>query len=203
MIISHTHKFIFIKSRKTAGSSIQHALAKFCGPMDVLTGAGFCQEVVQVGGKNLAHMEATSIRKKLDPNIWSQYYKFCFVRNPWDLTVSRYFWDLKKERTRESNFNDWVKACSSSRWKKDELTQYSHVNGEMAVDFVGRYEQLEDDFERICLELGVPRPELPHEKVRHVKKEHYSTYYDEDTIEIVRQNYQEAIDIFGYRFESN
>jgi|688.fasta_scaffold04259_14 hypothetical protein len=202
MIIAHKNRFIFVKSRKTAGSSIQHALATFCEPEDVISGSGFSRNIDQIGDKNRAHVEAEEIRCLLGAEVWESYYKFCFIRNPWDLTISRFFWDIKKMRTQEVDFNRWLKSKKISQLEIDTLTPYTHIKGKLAVDFVGRYEHLSEDFARLCNKLELPLPELPHQKARHVAKQHYSQYYNDESIEIVRKLHGEAIDYFGYSFET-
>lgn len=126
MIISHEHEFIFIKNEKTAGTSVEIALSKYCGASDVLTpispeDEATREELGHRTAQNYAipfsqytrgdwlrfvytrdrmrfhsHDPATRIRKYTPDRVWDRYFKFCFERNPWDKVVSFYFW-----RTRE------------------------------------------------------------------------------------------------------
>lgn len=110
-IISHRHKFIFIKPRKVAGSSVQIALAPWCDAEDVISDGGltfrsdvdtdeFRPPPVQHAGWTdrygyvAQHALPDVIRAKVGAKVWDEYFKFTIVRNPWDLFVSMYHHDL-------------------------------------------------------------------------------------------------------------
>ena len=129
MIISHKHKFIFFKTRKTAGSSIQVALAEQCGKDDIITGqyrlgvddnshtAGL--NLDKFPGKN-PHTPLKQVKEFLDLKTWNSYFKFAFIRNPFDIVVSRYYWEMsrinnpnisiKNEDASPKDFREWVKS---------------------------------------------------------------------------------------------
>ncbi|HDP74422.1 MAG TPA: hypothetical protein ENN49_00840 [Bacteroidales bacterium] len=102
MIVSHRHRFIFIKSAKTASSSIELMLSIICGPDDVLTPLApfderFDADYYEYQPRNNEgfenHMSVNEIKKKVGERIWNQYLKITVVRNPWDMVVSRYHWE--------------------------------------------------------------------------------------------------------------
>ena len=97
MIISHKHKFIFFKTIKTAGTSIQSALAEHCGERDVITGEGKknTHKLPKIPALHHEHVYLTFVKQWLEPEIWDSYFKFAFIRNPFDLAVSKYYWDFK------------------------------------------------------------------------------------------------------------
>jgi len=109
MIISHTHKFIFIKSEKTAGTSIEAALSRYCSGDDVVTPINDyshnrnekgefihqsmnADEYIKLDLPNLQHVDAATIRSRVTPEVWDGYFKFSIARNPWDRIISDFFW---------------------------------------------------------------------------------------------------------------
>ena len=119
--------------------------------------------------------------------------------------VSRYFWDKHKKRHRYDNFNVWLQQHYSKwrRWKKDELHLYTHVKGQYVLDFVGRYENLDHDFNLLCQKLKLPdNLTLGTNKQVQLNKQHYSYYYDEKSKLIVAKLFQKDIEYFNYTFEN-
>ena len=107
MIISHSHKYIFIKSLKTAGTSIEAALSHECSGQDVVTrlgnyrfnrdeSGGWIHNAMNDEGFE-QHEKAAAIKEKVPPAVWSDYYKFSVVRNPWDRIVSDFFWRNRRD----------------------------------------------------------------------------------------------------------
>lgn len=122
MIVSHRHRFVFVKTVKTAGTSMEIALSKYLGPDDVITPItpaderireelgyrGPQNDVVSFGRYDLLdalealrgrerfrfynHSPASYIRNFIGRRRWASYYTLCFERNPWDKAVSMYYW---------------------------------------------------------------------------------------------------------------
>ena len=113
MIISHSHKFIFIKSLKTAGTSVEAALSQHCGGADVVVPINaFGHNLDEKGelvhrGMNAdevyrkigQHVDAPTIKAREPAEVWNGYFKFSITRNPWDRTLSYFFWDRRKDPT--------------------------------------------------------------------------------------------------------
>ena len=142
MIVSHARKFIFLKTRKTAGTSLEIALSKYCGPDDILTPINYDEEarnrIAGIGARNYArplsryrprdfyarllgrkpaawyteHMMAVEARERLGEKIWNEYFKFTIVRNPFDRMVSRYHWTMK------------MRPCYRERWGVTDLDAF-------------------------------------------------------------------------------
>jgi len=92
MIISHKYQFIFIKTRKTAGTSIEAYLSQYCGDKDVVTPIHPALDIHKPRNYDefYNHIGAASVRDQVEPEIWDKYFKFCVERNPWDKTLSHY-----------------------------------------------------------------------------------------------------------------
>ena len=107
MIVNHKYKFIFIKSFKTAGTSLEIALSKFCGDEDILTPIVEKDEKLRsnlnfIGPQNYGdmeeHMTASEIKKKLGNKMFNNYFKFVVVRNPYDQIISAFYWHNESKK---------------------------------------------------------------------------------------------------------
>jgi len=219
MIISHKHKFIFIKCPKTAGTSIQVALEPFCGDDDIVTSMRpyeppMSRYVPRNGEDWHSHSSSIEIRSRLPNNVWNRYYKFAFERNPWDRTISNYWfrrWGrgpkakkmLKKMRDDPvAIFPEWLERAKLA----SNYQMYTGSDGTaIMANFIGLYENLNDDFAFICDRIGlVGAGELPLMKAGYREdRRHYSEYFqgDQKLIDIVAKAYAREIKMFGFEFE--
>ncbi|MGH6803698.1 MAG: sulfotransferase family 2 domain-containing protein [Methyloceanibacter sp.] len=230
MIISHEHKFIFLKTKKTAGTSIELALSQLCGPDDIIAPITEGDEALRAVGSGprnwrvhgwwqsprplferrwlkfsaqdygfYNHMPANEARALLaDDKIWRSYFKFAFDRNPWDRQVSAYHFRYR-DRARPPSFADFLDHDRRARLNNYEI--YS-LDGEVCVDFLGRFESLAADLRKALKEVGLDfDQELPRAKanLRHSRK-HYRDYYDEESRDIVGTWYAPEIALLGYEF---
>jgi hypothetical protein len=235
MIVSHKHRFIFIKTTKTAGTSIEISLSRFCGPDDIITPISAQDEAIRreldlhpqnyenyqrtlepleyrlgdiktlitegkiptVTTNFWNHIPARKIKRGLNPSIWNNYYKFCFVRNPWDRAVSRYYWNQEKTGEAES-LDDSLK-------NNDPNSNYDiyTIKDRIAVDYVAKFENLIDELNFICQKLNIPFDGwLPRAKGNVRKdKRHYSELLNDEQAEYIRQKCQQEIQWFNYQFE--
>lgn len=226
MIISHSRKFIFIKSAKTAGTSLETALSNYCAGDDVVTPLGdyefnkdptgrWQHQAMNVGDFQ-QHDWAVTIRDKVGPAIWNDYFKFSIARNPWDRVVSLYTWKSRNERKNQAGpglLGKLIGKDDSLQQTRAKFSQFLAgdwdtndrfyvIDDELCVDFVLRYESLADDVVTLCSRLGIPTIELPRLKSGFRKDElHYSDYYDEASKALVGERHRNDLRFFGYRFE--
>ena len=126
------------------------------------------------------------------PKIYNHHYTIAFVRNPWGKAVSEW-----KYFNKVVNLNLTFKESLSRRYpfKDHELQQIIFTQG---CDFIGRFENLQEDFNIICDKIGIPHQQLPRKNATNHK--HYTEYYDNETRSIVAQKYARDIEHFGYKF---
>ena len=203
MIISHKYKFIFIRVPKTASTSIQFALGKICGPKDIVT--YFKEQIPGHKSRNYEgfgpHTPARKIKREIKPEIWNNYFKFAFERNPFDKMISSYSRKTSIDHY-QGSFKQFCLDCSEGKWNFPLGFRMYTIKGELSVDFIGKYETLNSDFEFVRNKLGLPPMELTHEKGDYRKdKSHYSTFYDDESRKIVEKHYSREINFFGYKFE--
>lgn len=169
-MISHHHKCIFVHIPKTAGQSVEHVFLNLLG-LTWETRAPLLlrpNDRPELGPPRLAHLTAQEYVscRYLPQEMFDQYFKFAFVRNPWSRLVSIYKYlkfdqhiDFKTFVMREFQNHVMTDHFWFARPQSDFLYD---ANGELLVDFVGRFEQLQDDFSRVCQKIGLPDTELPH-----------------------------------------
>jgi hypothetical protein len=183
LLVSHKKKFIFLKTAKTAGTSVEIFFEEFCvaEPISYEIGQERTNPIVSdigiVGarrGRKLKigkifggfhskfynHKPAKSLRRALGRKIWDDYFKFTIVRNPFDQLVSK-FWYKNNSRRDEliAKGFDEVKA-EFKTWLFSQKLGNSRIfliDGEPAVDYFIRYESLEQGVLEVCSYLGIDK----------------------------------------------
>ncbi|MDC0055896.1 sulfotransferase family protein [Deltaproteobacteria bacterium] len=163
-----------------------------------------------------AHLKNNSIElqtetpKKVTVNI-EDYFKFVFVRNPWDRILSAFLDkavrgassknQLKRYAPfKDSSFSEFVASIKNS----DVNSEERHIQSQIKfipdyVDFIGRYENLTADMSRVCEEIGIPFDGFPHaNKTNRVGS--YRDYYDDYSKDVIADKYYEEIERFNYKF---
>jgi len=197
MIISHKHKFIFLKVPKTASTSVEIFFEQFCDENDIIGFRGSKEKKDRINPEWWNHMPAYLIKKKIGNKIWDSYFKFCVIRNPWDFLVSLYFFRVKHNKL---DFNKWL---VSNRWTPG-YSSWFLIDDRFAVDYCIRFESLKEGLQSVCNKLGLKCDinKLGHYKSKFRKdKRHYSFYYNEESKKLVENAFRKEIDIFNYKFE--
>jgi len=205
MLISHSHKFIFIHVYKVAGSSIGDALREFAHfPSKVNKAKSFLGLAPKIFCNDFpGHIKANELKEKIPAKIFDNYFKFAFVRNPWDWQVSLYHFALQTPRHHQhkliknmQSFDEYIewRVAKDLRLQKEFL----YDNEKLLVDVVGKMESIESDFLEICQKVGLPPIHLP--KKNPSKHKHYTEYYTEHTRQLVAEAFEEDINTFRYEF---
>lgn len=216
MIVSHRHRFIFLKTRKTAGTSVEIALSRICGPEDIITPIAEADEELRkaMGGlppqnytapplvmEGRPHLPARAVRQIVGADVWESYFKFAIERNPWDTVVSFYYWRIRDDPS-PVPFEDFVNS-NKVRSLANRNARIYRLRGKLAVDELCRFESLDSDVEAIWSTLGLPgEPGLPRAKGDLRPREaSYPTMYTPATAERVGTIFADMTAEFGYEFD--
>lgn len=207
VLISHTHKFIFIKNFKVAGTSVEAYFEKYCMDPSV-------EHIVQerldsaiskygiVGHREdgkptnfYNHMSANLIKRYIGDDTFNNYFKFCVVRNPYDKMVSHYHFRFKNKKNMPS-FEDFVKSHNTYNYNR-----YC-INNKSCIDFYIRFEFLEYDLKTLCKKLNIEYDlnKLPKYKSHYRENKDYRHYYNEELKQIVYNNHKKEFELFNYKF---
>lgn len=217
MLLSHKYQFLFVHIAKTGGTSVRAALntLRWRDPMYYLMLPA--HKISGLTGHKLGlkfprHSHIIAAQEMLPEEFFNSLFKFAFVRNPWDLQVSS-FHHIKRERPQFLNgitdFNEFM------RWKFNPERSYQYhidtslslqsdylvdLHGKVLVDFIGRYENLNEDFSRVCKKIGV-QIELPHKRKAKDREKDFRSYYQDDTAALVAEHFKRDIEILEYSFD--
>jgi len=212
MIISHKYKFIFIKTRKTAGTSIEYNLSEYLGKNDVITPSSEARYLAQnyyfetkisnffkfLNLKNLSnffkkkindHIHADELKNIIDRNIYNNYFKFCVEREPVDKCISYYFMRKNSPYSTHQRKNmTWNEFVKKKKFPVD--TNFYSYKNKLIVDKIIKYENLDRELETLLKNLGVKNFKL--------KKKVNNKYREKDPIVSMDQK-----KIIYHRFRSS
>jgi chondroitin 4-sulfotransferase 11 len=180
-VISHTHKFIFIHIPRTGGTSIEKLL----------------DNSIERG----KHESLFSLEKKVDI---SSFFKFSFIRNPWDITISKYVAPYYRKINKLSNKSFLYFLENYFPAPNEEGDSFHDYFDPSKLDFIGRFETREADLVYISDKIGIeldPNFSVKAKEMQKTRsKKHYTEYYNEETKQIVAEKYAKDIEYFGYEF---
>ena len=202
-----------MKTNKTAGTSIEIALSKFCGPKDIITPISCKDEKIRKelgyrGPQNYLssagevlfynHISASAVRNIIN-DTWDKYYKFCFERNPWDRLVSLYFW--RKTPESQVSISNFIDSGEPQRLKDKGYEIYT-IDGEVVVDKVCKYENINEELEWVRRKVGIPEAlELPRAKSGFRKdKRHYRDILSDNDKAKIQELFKTEISMYDYEW---
>lgn len=200
-MLSQNHNFIFIHIPKCGGTSIEHAFNVDLNRLDIkgLTGRHHNKKLLQ-------HLKFSEIENQTEIDI-SNYFKFTFVRNPWGRAVSSFLYERRFSKRPDGIQNDFEDFLNNPRYINPQhascqFDYITNIHGVPSLDFIGKFENLQQDFDKICNKIGVPQKQLPHACKSNFKNKPYVDFYNSTTKKIVAEKYAKDIEYFGYKFGS-
>lgn len=223
-MICKDYNCIFVHIPKTAGQSIENFFLNLVGltweTRESLTLR--YNEDPSLGPERLSHLTAAEYVScgHISKEDFLSLFKFSFVRNPWARLVSEY---LYRKYNMQFSFKEFVMGGFPEPSLSND---YRHImpqsdflydqEDSLLVDFVGKFERLQSDFDLVCQKIGIENSTLPHvnstkatkpKKIMGLfpakdqkKKPHYTEYYDVETKEAVAEIYKRDIELFDYKF---
>jgi len=188
-MISDKGKFIFIHIPKTGGSSVSYALRQYANETISIAnsrvGRGKGVAVVDSKGKNVKHLNLYGIlRSKLE---YKHYFSFTIVRNPYDRTMSYFFWNNGNKPFDREKFVNFVKKCNDF--------QYRYVTepktGKLLVKKILKFENLNYEVKQLPIRLSG----IPHLNSSHNSK---GKFYDDELRKMVYEKFKKDFELFGY-----
>jgi hypothetical protein len=196
----------FIHIPKTGGTSIRVAYSDL-------------EDSVFWTGHESALLKYTRLQQALGKDeadrVWNNSFKFTFVRNPWARAVSHYKYMQKNGAlSRVVTFEDWANMMfeplhlkhrgrrsafirEDKRPSTEQVAWFMDLNYEPMVDFVGKLENIEEDWSYVCDKIGL-NIKLPH--LNATPHKHYREYYTPKTRDMLADLAEVTIDLFGYKF---
>jgi len=194
MLLSHSHKFIYIHIQKPGGSSVLDALWPYIVKDEAYAHKKSDAKYFSYGPLHGGYHSCADLIKK-----YPGYFTFAFVRNPWERAFGYYWFDKKyfPRRLRHGGFYEYCRAHMGQ-----PQTSWVTVGGKIAVDFLGKYESLEDDYLKACELIGIDDPP----KLQHINKNpikpdmDYREFFDDNAKDVIYKIHKGDIKRFGYEF---
>ncbi len=202
VVISKKNKFIFIHIPKTAGTSIEAALKD---DSCMFKRGQWAQKPMGFNAP-LNHLTLSQLNQTTDisPEEKQTFFKFTFIRNPWDKVISECFCP---------HIQLIFKSCSTITEKIKIVCEWAQKNGygghcrpqsdfirdkNLKMDFIGKFENLQKDFHSACAHIGLAPPKLSH--LGKTRDKPYAEYYNDETRQMVGEKYAQDIKDFNYKF---
>ena len=221
MIISHKYKFIFIKTRKTAGTSIEYNLSEYLGKNDVITPSSEARYLAQnyyfetkisnffkfLNLKNLSnffkkkindHIHADELKNIIDRNIYNNYFKFCVEREPVDKCISYYF--MRKNSSTSSidkKKMTWEQFVKKKRFPVD--TNLYIEDDILLVDKIIKYENLEQELYSILSKLGLNNFRIENSKNNSTREKEPLVTHEHK--KIIYEKFRSSLKYTNYKFD--
>ena len=216
MLLSHSKQFLFVHIAKTGGTSIRDALSQYRWGHRYAAAQFISNKMSQLCGHKIGsrfprHSRIIAAKEKLPEDFFNGLYKFAVVRTPWDLQVSSYH-HIKRERPHVMEGHETF--ASFMQWKFNPARAYQYhidtslqlqsdylvdLHGNLLTNFIGYYENLQQDFDAICEHLAIATSILPHKR-KATDRSSYQAYYTDKIKALVDNHFAQDIQLLGYTF---
>lgn len=207
MIISHQHRFVFAAIPKTGTHSVRQALREHLSAEDLEQVGLFVNKrfpFEELAAIKHGHITLEQIRPFLGEQAFAEYFKFAFVRNPFDRFVSYCAFMTRADGAFLKNPQQVMRyILFQARPLQHVLFQPQHTfvtdaEGRLLADRIGRVEDMQASYDAICERIGIPAASLG--QVNTSRRGSYRDYYDQALIDGVADFYQRDLELFGYEF---
>jgi hypothetical protein len=227
-MISHKYGCIFIHIPKCAGTSIEASLGHFDNhvgrggqdhriirhlekpcitPSSFSSAENILEVLRRLKQQYFSTVSNPRNRYTVTKSQYDSYFKFTIVRNPWARAFSLYGNIMQDEIhqkklgiTTRLSFNDFLQLYAGKGMLRPQTYWIKNFKGSIPLDYIGRFENILEDFQEICNYLNIPNVALPH-KVKGNNND-YREYYNDESKKIIAKIYFDEIKMFGYSFDS-
>jgi len=210
VIISNTHRFIFFAVPKTGTHSIRHALRPHLTEGDHEQVGLFVQKrfpFPELSSIGHGHLGVTQIVPVLGKQVFDAMFKFAFVRNPYDRFISYCAFMSRQTGQFEAAPQAFMRLIIRDQPPLQHILfrpqheMLCDADGTLAMDFVGRVESMQSDYDAICARIGIPGARLG--QVNASRHRPYAEYYNDELRQLVGDMYARDIELFGYGFDAD
>jgi Sulfotransferase family len=206
MIVSTRHRFIFVAIPKTGTHSVRQALREQMGAEDMEQVGLFVRKsfpIPELARIRHGHLTLSQVRPHLDPAEFERFFKFAFVRNPFDRFVSYCSFITRQKGQFDRDPKAVMRHFLANPPWDHILFQPQHQfvtddEGRLLTDYIGRVEQMQDSYDEMARRIGIPTVSLA--RVNSSRRRDYRDYYDPALIDGVAKLYARDLELFGYEF---
>jgi hypothetical protein len=209
VIVSHRHRFIFAAVPKTGTHSVRQALREQLGDEDVEQVRLFVEKRfpwADLAAIQHGHLSLRQVRPYLGEDAFGSYFKFAFVRNPFDRFISYCAFMLRGGEVFQQQPQDVMRHFLLEAPPEQHILfqpQAALLTGDdgktLVADGIGHVEDMQGSYDAICARIGIPSRLL--DRVNGSRHGDYRLYYDQALIDAVSVRYAQDLDLFGYNFE--
>lgn len=207
MIVSHLHRYIFVPMPKTGTHSVRQALREHLGPDDIEQVGLFVNKrfpFEPIAEIRHGHLSVRQVRPYLGDEVCDAYFKFSFVRNPFDRFVSYCAFMTRQHGAFDRDPQGTMRKILFEMRPLDHVhfqPQYTLLvddAGNLEMDMIGRVEAMQDSYDAVCARIGIPSRAL--DRVNSSRRGDYRQYYDQALIDGVADLYRRDLELFDYTF---